>query len=114
MSKVTIYGASDDLVEIEGKHAIADEYAPNEKGLFRAVIANEGGSPDTAILLVEYVDPGVWMVGLAPYDDGYAIPSYWNATLGWDSTLCAYSATLTLELLDTATLEVLDGRDPRG
>lgn len=113
MAQITIYGASDDLVEIDGEHPIAEEYEPNSDGLFRAVIADEGGSPDTAILHVQFVDPGVWMVGLAPYDEDYPVPSAWNATLGNDFGRCRYSTVLTLHLPDTATLTVLDGVDPR-
>lgn len=112
MTRVRIYGASDDLVEIDGNHPIAEEYGPGDRGLFRAVLSDTV-SADTALLYVEYVDPGVWMVGLAPHDDGFPIPAAWSPTIGHDSALCDYSAVLVLDLPATVTLEVLDGTDPR-
>lgn len=67
---VTIYGASDDLIEIEGTAPGCDEY--NSEA---ATFIVRGEQHDDLIagrtrVTVAYVAPGVWSLDLAPVDDG--------------------------------------------
>jgi hypothetical protein len=72
MKEITIYGASDDLVEIDG--GIREEfYCKND---FTTLLLE---SPDaTAIVTVAYTKQGTWAVGLAPGDEGIGIPDHWG------------------------------------
>ena len=54
-----------------------------------------------------YVNPGTWMVGIAPLDEDNPIPD-WGITLG-ASPDCAYSAGLTLTVPDGTTLTLKSG-----
>lgn len=66
MSEVTIYGASDDLIEVEGDAKGCDEYpATDDMAAFVLV----GGEARTRIV-VRYTDDGVWAVSVAPHDEG--------------------------------------------
>lgn len=53
--EVKFYGASDDLVEIEGDVEGADEYASNGHSSFLIDAPN-----GTGIVYVDYRDNGVW------------------------------------------------------
>ncbi len=112
MTTIRISGASDDLVEISGRHPICDEYAPDGDGRFVASI--DGGGLDAAWLVVQYLDPGVWLVGLAPWDEGYEIPAAWNAR--YVRPLASepdYTAVLELDIPDSVVLTVKTGTDHR-
>ncbi len=52
MAKVTVYGASDDLVEVEGD--LAEEFSCNDGGFL--------SFSDGTILYVEYGDTGEWKI----------------------------------------------------
>lgn len=109
MSYVTvqIYGASDDLVEIEGDVEGADEYNAYDEGFQGVIEAPDGG---TAILYVEYRDNGCWTATLGRYEEGYAIPSEWGVELSTNSELCAYSTVLTLTLPAGSTIRRIKKR----
>jgi hypothetical protein len=61
---VTIYGSSDDLIEIEGEAEGCDEYNA-EKGVFLL----HGDDRHTRVT-VEYDENGCWQIGVAPADEG--------------------------------------------
>jgi hypothetical protein len=54
--KVTIYGASDDLIEVDGD--ISEEFPLNNTGNDGDVLAFSDGT----ILRIAYTDPGVWRI----------------------------------------------------
>ena len=64
MSKVvTVYGASDDLIEIDGEAPGCDEY-PGESAVF--VLHGDGAR---TWVEVSYESPGVWAIKVAPVDE---------------------------------------------
>lgn len=68
VSDITISGASDDLIEIEGNAPGCDEYnVPDGHGSF--VVTCEGGR--AVRVVVTFGRGGVWAVSLAPIDDGF-------------------------------------------
>lgn len=60
MSVVTIYGASDDLIEVEGPVPGCDEYN-DEFARFRLI-----GDGKTTVVEVQYVESGVWEIRVRP------------------------------------------------
>jgi hypothetical protein len=60
---VTIYGASDDLIEVEGVIPGCDEYSEESA---RFIVIGEAGSTRVA---VRYDENGVWAVTLSPLDE---------------------------------------------
>jgi hypothetical protein len=58
MPEVTIYGASDDLIEVEGD--IREEYYARDAG----DMANAVVFPDGSVVAIEYTPAGVWRIGL--------------------------------------------------
>lgn len=64
MSDVTIYGSSDDLIEIDGDVRGCDEYN-GERASFVLV----GGEAQLHVR-VEYTKGGVWEIAVAPVDEG--------------------------------------------
>lgn len=98
-STVTIYGASDDLVEIEGSIVGADEYSSD--GHWVGVMeAPDGG---TAYVYVDYRDNGTWTVALGQYEEEFNLPP-WPATPFVDPARCAYSTALSIEVPDGTTI----------
>lgn len=111
MATVRIYGSSDDLIEVEGEHAIAEEYGATSDGVFEAVISSIGKA---AIRVIAQLHSSVWMVGVAPYDEGYAAPAAWNLRLVPPTpNENEYTSVLELDLPESATLEVIRGVDHR-
>jgi hypothetical protein len=64
MADVTIYGASDDLVEIEGEAYGCDEYN-TESATF--VLTGERG--EGVRVSIFYTGPGVWAITASPLDE---------------------------------------------
>jgi hypothetical protein len=97
---VAIYGANDDLVEIEGDIDGADEYmCPSGHASF-TMVSPDGG---TAVVYADFRDNGVWSVALSRYEEDYAIPN-WNARIISDDTNCTYSATLLVDVPEGTTI----------
>ena len=63
MSVITIYGASDDLVEVEGTVPGCDEY-PTEDVWLRVI-----GEGKTTRIRVRFGDAGTWAITVAPLDE---------------------------------------------
>lgn len=68
MSTVTIYGSSDDLIEIEGDAKGCDEYNA-EEGTFVLI-----GSEGKARVHVSYLDGGVWGIRVSPVEEDAPMP----------------------------------------
>lgn len=67
---IEVYGASDDLVEVDGKAEGCDEYpAVNESRAF--VVTDTAGS--RVLIAVNYTN-GVWSVGVRPVEEDVPAP----------------------------------------
>lgn len=94
-----ISGASDDLVEIDGR--VNDEvqhYGPGP-----AIGRIEAPDGAGLLVVVQYVGEGTWSVGVAPLDEGFPIPP-WKIEVG-NAADCSYSAALTVWAPADATLK---------
>lgn len=94
-----VSGASDDLVEVSGR--VDDEvqhYGPGP-----AVGRIETPEGDGLLVVVQYVNPGTWSVGVAPLEEGFPIPP-WKIEIG-NAPDCSYSAALTVWAPESATLQ---------
>jgi hypothetical protein len=95
--QLTFIGHSDDIfsVSIDGKPV--EEIDCFDRQARYKVSAGE----NQLYVVGEYVAPGVWMIGVAPVNDGIPIPS-WNiqSINGHD-----YSPTLRIECQDNVKIE---------
>lgn len=100
MATLTIYGASDDLVEVEGIEG-ADEF--NCNGSWVGVLeAPDGG---TAFVYVDYRNNnGCWTVTLGRWEEDYALPT-WPVTITSNDEACRYSTFATIEVPDGTTIK---------
>lgn len=57
MSMVTVYGASDDLIEVEGH--LSEEFNPSDHNGETSMLLAFG---DGTVLLVSYTDTGIWRI----------------------------------------------------
>lgn len=103
MATVTIYGASDDLIEVEGIEG-ADEFN-DTSGHWRGVL--EAPSGEAAIVYVDYRPEGIWTVALGPFEDGLLLPN-WPQSFAVDPSNCEYSVTATIEVPDGTTITELE------
>lgn len=90
-SELRIYGASDDLIEVEGH--ISEEYS-KPKGKWTGKLTDDTGAG--MFVTADCLKTGTWAIGVAPLDDDAPIPD-WEARLTL-SEECSYSAQLTLEV----------------
>lgn len=96
MATITVYGASDDLVEIEGIEG-ADEFNIYNES-WKGVIEAPNG--DTAILYVDYRDNGCWTSALGIYEEDYKLPD-WPVKITVNYTKgTRYSTYTTIEVPD--------------
>jgi len=100
MAKVTFYGASDDLVEVEGIEG-ADEFSPEKDGWVGVLESPDG---DTALVYVDYRHNGTWTVSLGIYEEDYLLPA-WPITTEVRPDLCRYSTHVTVEVPDGTTIK---------
>lgn len=69
MSNVLFYGASDDLIEVEGDVPGCDEYSA-EDASFVVVCENGQG----CIVRLNYTSDGTWQVGVRPIGENIPMP----------------------------------------
>jgi hypothetical protein len=77
---ITIYGASDDCVEVAGVEG-ADEFYVDAKGCWQADLVAPGGT-DQMRVRAEY-DPdgsGCWVISLSQVDESVPFPAWGNGT----------------------------------
>ena len=98
MSELTIYGASDDLVEAEGIDG-ADEFGTS--GNWTGVL--EAPSGETALVYVDYRKSGTWTVALGQFEEDYALPA-WPVAFAVDPKLCGYAVAARITVPDGTTL----------
>lgn len=101
---IVIYGASDDLIEVEG--STRDEFYANsdDEGLLRITRDNGQGTIEGLMVAVRYEDNGCWSVAPFPLEEGWPLP--WPVSLDLDG----YTARLTVESPDDVEV-VYDGKD---
>jgi hypothetical protein len=90
--ELRVYGASDDLVELEG--AISDEYNTPAGGLELVLTAPDGSALVVTALYTKA--GGTWAIGVAPAEEGEDLPD-WIRTVR-TSPSCGYSAELVLDV----------------
>lgn len=102
MATITVYGSSDDLVEIGGVEG-ADEFSLGIDDSWVGVIEAPNG--DTALLYVDLRQNGCWTSALGLYEEDYSLPN-WPMTISVDSARGnAYSTYTTIEVPDGTTIK---------
>jgi len=101
MALLTVYGASDDLVEISGIKG-ADEF--NCNGSWVGVIEAPDG--DTALLYVDYRNNGCWTVTVGRFEEDYKLPT-WAVVISSKDELCRYSTYAEIIVPDGTTVKEL-------
>lgn len=99
MATVTIYGASDDLIEIDGIDG-ADEFN-DTSGHWRGILEAPNG--ETALVYVDLRPGSVWTVALGQFEEDYELPK-WKQRYETDFDLCTYSVKATIEVPDGTTI----------
>ena len=72
MQTVTFYGASDDLIEIDGINGADEFYSDGDEKTYQGVF-NVGGQLRVFAL---YLPHGVWSFAVAQVDDGVPLPDW--------------------------------------
>lgn len=104
-NEIRIYGASDDLVEVEG--ATREEFSAYGDDRWLGVLASPSG--EQLLLTAEYTGRGTWAIGVAPVDEDIPMPS-WPISVG-QAMENRYSAMLTITVPDGVTLTDTRDRD---
>lgn len=104
MATVTIYGASDDLVEVYGIEG-ADEFTLGNNDSWTGVL--EGPKGETAVVYVDYRQNGCWTVALGLWEEGFPLPEWpvqftYNPDKGND-----YGVFASIEVPDGTTIREL-------
>lgn len=108
MKTLKFYGASDDLFELKcSDRALANEICNDGDGTVMGfhLKADDGELRVCAY----YVDPGVWMIGVAPVEEGQPIPS-WAIRLespGASNEAPEYSAVIVVDAPDDVIVTVV-------
>lgn len=103
MAKVTIYGASDDLIEVEGIDG-ADEFN-DTSGHWRGLLEAPNG--EAAIVYVDYRPDGTWTVALGVFEEGILLPA-WPQSFEVNPANCEYSVTATIEVPDGTRISEIE------
>ena len=95
MKELRFYGASDDLFECEG--AIREEVdCYNSVGRYH-LKSSEG----EVFIIGQYLDSGLWSVGLSPVDEGVPVPDW---ACNYSIYEHGYSTLLTMQVPDDTEL----------
>src|SRR4051794_32016754 len=101
MTQFRFYGASDDLVEVEG--AITDEFS-TPRGKWTGVLVAPNGS--RLAVHARYTDRGTWMLGVHQTEDVEPLPP-WVITIRTAAEgECRYSVTLVVDAPEGTQLAV--------
>ena len=103
--RLTFYGASDDLFEIEGtKGSEPDEVPCYDRAAVAKIESSEG-----QLCVVGMYAPGntapCWSIGIMPVDEEVEIPDW---PMQWELGGRGYSAELTIAVPDDAVVSMLD------
>lgn len=97
MSRITIYGASDDLVEVTGH--IDDEFGVGSNGVWEGeLIAPSGEGLRVSIV---YTSAGTWSAGIAPLDEDVPLPLW---PVGLEVAETGYSTAIGITVPEGTTL----------
>lgn len=102
---ITIYGASDDLVEVDGCEG-ADEFGAFGSQVHQLNWHGDLIAPDGAAMRVMgwYGPGGCWLFGVGQVDADKAFPG-WPVSVGpGGADTCAYSVVLTIDAPDGTKL----------
>lgn len=91
---IEIYGASDDLIEVEGCEG-ADEFGVDAKGRWQADLVGPGGT-DQLRIRAEW-DPdksGCWVISLSQTDESVPFPPWGN---GIEQAPSGYSTLIRID-----------------
>lgn len=119
MRTIKIYGASDDLFEVETDHRDGE---PDEIGCSHQLAAVKIAAGEDAIIVHGRYNatPGcaAWMIGISQVDEEIPLPAWpmtWGVTgagTGYPRHKVGYSVLLTIEAPDNAEItEILPGPD---
>lgn len=87
---VTIYGASDDLIEVEGDVPGCDEYSA-ESATFTI------SGPDGMVRVrAQYADPGIWEIGVGQVDEDINVLPVAITSKGYTCVAVVQGATLVV------------------
>lgn len=87
MSGVLFYGASDDLIEVEGEIPGCDEYNAEDASF---VVVCENGS--VCIVRVNYTSEGTWQVGVRPIGENVPMPEAFVSGEGYTARISVIGA----------------------
>jgi hypothetical protein len=97
MSRITFYGASDDLVEVTGY--IYDEFGVGRSGVWEGALVAPGG--EGLRVSVVYTSVGTWSAGVAPLDEDVPFPLW---PIGLESAETGYSTAISITVPEGTTL----------
>lgn len=100
---ITFYGASDDLVEVDGCEG-ADEFNHYSGAPWRGTLV----APDGAAMVVHLFYDDCWHVGVGQVDEDQPLPSWplvFASGPGGGSQIPKYSTALTVDAPDGTRLE---------
>ena len=103
---LTIFGSSDDLIEVGGIEG-ADEFSKPNGSWIGVIEAPDG---DTALVFVDYRPNGTWTVALAQYEEDYKLPA-WPQSFEVDEELCRYSVKATIIVPEGTTIREIKKSD---
>lgn len=107
MAVLTVYGASDDLVEIEGVKG-ADEFTVPGSGSWEGVITAPDGA--TARLYVDFRSNGCWTVALGLWEEDYNLPD-WPVKISLNAKACRYSTYAEITVPDGSKVKEIKNRN---
>jgi hypothetical protein len=103
MAEIRFYGASDDLLEIEG--AITEEVS-DVNGRIEVMLT--GPEYGAMFIVAEFSPGGVWMLGCSQADEDHPLPWPVRVVPG-DTGTCHYSVVLVVDAPAGAELTVRQG-----
>lgn len=106
MTVIQISGCSDDLIEVDGEIAGADEYSTST-GHWQAVIEAPNG--ETMMVYVDYRDNGCWTVSHGLFEEGFELPDWPVSVIACADT--SYSTALVLDVPDGSKLTASESHD---
>jgi hypothetical protein len=103
MSELMFYGASDDLIEVEG--VFREEYTlpRGDYGDFLVSRDDGQGQVEGCRVRVRYTDIGTWGVEVSMMEDGFLLP--WPVRFGTPPHSSEYSVALILNVPDDVRVE---------
>lgn len=109
MKQQTFFGASDDLVELDGD-LLYEEYPCDDAAFVLISPGPEGQEPGAVRVRVFYGQDGTWFTAVAPFDDDTPFPAGFACSIDQDR----YTARLTVTVPDDTTIRQIAGRQPDG